>query len=169
MVIIKRTGIEVEYDQNKIVSAIKMANSTVRQLDQLTNEQIMTIADSITESIKTMNRVVNVEEVQDMVEEKISEYGKYKLAKNYIVYRYQHHLDRQSTAFLDKIGSILNTNNEEIQQENANKNPTIISTQRDYMAGEVSKWYARERLFDKDLIEAHNEGIIHIHKQNIVA
>lgn len=169
MVIIKRTGVEVEYDPNKIVSALKKANSSVRQLDQLSEDQIHHIVDTITHKLSISERVYNVEDIQDFVETQISLLGKHKLAKNYIVYRYQHQLDRQSASFLDKIGSILNCNNEEIQQENANKNPTIISVQRDYMAGEVSKWYARERLFDNDLIEAHNNGIIHIHKQNIVA
>ena len=163
MVIIKRTGVEVEYDQNKIVSALKKANSSVRQLDQLSEDQIHHIVDTITHKLSISERVYSVEDIQDFVETQISLLGKHKLAKNYIVYRYQHQLDRQSTSFLDKIGSILNCNNEEIQQENANKNPTIISVQRDYMAGEVSKWYARERLFDNDLIEAHNNGIIHIH------
>ena len=169
MVIIKRTGVEVEFNPSKIEIAIKKANTSVSEIERLSNDEIRHIVDTITHKVSIGPRVYNVEDIQDFVETQIFALGKYKLAKNYIVYRYQHHLDRQSSSFLDKIGSILNTNNEEIQQENANKNPTIISTQRDYMAGEVSKWYARERLFDKDLIEAHNEGIIHIHKQNIVA
>ena len=169
MVIIKRTGVEVEFNPSKIEIAIKKANTSVSEIERLSDDEIRHIVDTITHKVSIDPRVYNVEDIQDFVETQIFALGKYKLAKNYIVYRYQHHLDRQSSSFLDKIGSILNTNNEEIQQENANKNPTIISTQRDYMAGEVSKWYARERLFDKDLIEAHNEGIIHIHKQNIVA
>ena len=163
MVIIKRTGVEVEFNPSKIEIAIKKANTSVSEIERLSDDEIRHIVDAITHKVSVGPRVYNVEDIQDFVETQISALGKYKLAKNYIVYRYQHHLDRQSSSFLDKIGSILNTNNEEIQQENANKNPTIISTQRDYMAGEVSKWYARERLFDKDLIEAHNEGIIHIH------
>ena len=163
MNIIKRNGVEAVYDENKIVTAIKKANGSVTEKDQLTDDQINSIAASITEVIKNGTRTYTVEEVQDMVEENISSLGAYKLAKNYIVYRYQHQLDRESKTFLDKIGSILNANNEEIQQENANKNPTILPTQRDYIAGEVSKWYANERIFPKELVRAHEDGIIHIH------
>lgn len=170
MVILKRTGVEVDYDPNKITTALKKANTSVgSESERLSDDQISHIVDTITEKINSGERVYNVEDIQDFVETQISILGKYKLAKNYIVYRYQHNLDRQSTSFLDKIGSILDCNNEEVQQENANKNPTILSTQRDYMAGEVSKWYAKERLFPKELIDAHEAGIIHIHKQNIVA
>lgn len=169
MNIIKRNGVAVEYDEKKIVSAITKANGSVSVKDQITDGQIEMIASNITEVINSASRTHTVEEIQDMVEEGIASLGAHKLAKNYIVYRYQHQLDRESSTFLDKIGSILNCNNEEIQEENANKNPTILPTQRDYMAGEVSKWYARERLFPKDLIAAHEAGIIHIHKQNIVA
>ena len=163
MNIIKRNGVEVEYDEGKIVSAITRANGSVSVKDQITDGQIEMIASNITEVINSASRTHTVEEIQDMVEEGIASLGAHKLAKNYIVYRYQHQLDRESSTFLDKIGSILNCNNEEIQQENANKNPTILPTQRDYMAGEVSKWYARERLFPKELIAAHEAGIIHIH------
>lgn len=169
MVIIKRTGVEVEYDPKKIETALYKANTSVSGSECLSDEQIKHIVDTITHKLTIGKHVYNVEDIQDFVETQISVLGKHKLAKNYIVYRYQHHLDRQSSSFLDKIGSILQSNNEEIQQDNANKNPTILPTQRDYMAGEVSKWYSKERLFDKDLIEAHDAGIIHIHKQNIVA
>ena len=169
MNIIKRNGVEAVFDESKIVTAIKKANGSVTEKHQLTDEQITSIASSITEVIKNGTRTYNVEEIQDMVEEHISSLGAHKLAKNYIVYRYRHQLDRESKTFLDKIGSILNANNEEIHQENANKNPTILPTQRDYIAGEVSKWYAKERIFPKELVQAHEEGIIHIHKLHIVA
>lgn len=169
MVILKRTGVEVDYDPSKIATALKNANTSVSVTEQLSDDQIKHIVDHITHTLSNSDRVYNVEEIQDFVETQISILGKYKLAKNYIVYRYQHQLDRQSETFLNKIGSILNCNNEEVQQENANKNPTILPTQRDYMAGEVSKWYAKERLFPKELVDAHEAGIIHIHKQNIVA
>lgn len=169
MVIRKRTGVEVEFDPMKIETAIKKANTSVSETEQLSDDQISHIVNTIIHKVSIGSQVYSVEDIQDFVETQISTLGKYKLAKNYIVYRYQHHLDRQSTSFLDKIGSILSCNNEEVQQDNANKNPTILPTQRDYMAGEVSKWYAKERLFPKDLVDAHEAGIIHIHKQNIVA
>lgn len=163
MKIIKRNGSESDFDKLKIFKALSKANSEVKENDQLSNEEMSFIADSIESDSRKYERELNVEEIQDMVENYIMKFGKYNLARAYITYRYRRSIVRQSSTTDDQILSLIECDNEEIKQENSNKNPTIASVQRDYMAGEVSKDIAKRVLLPKDVVKAHEEGLIHFH------
>ena len=139
MKIIKRNGSEAVFDIMKIISAVTRANNVVEEADRLTPMQIRRIAESVELSCQSMNRALSVEEIQDLVEHQIMAHGAYEVAKNYITYRYTRTLVRKSNTTDDKILTLIESNNEEVKQENANKNPTVNAVQRDYMAGEVSK------------------------------
>ena len=163
MKIIKRSGIEVDFNINNIINAVKKANNEVDGNEKLTDEQIEDIANEIKEEVSKSNYSLNVEDIQDSVETKIMDRGKFQLARKYIIYRYAHQLLRQQTVFDSKILSIVDCNNEETKQENSNKNPIINSTQRDYIAGEVSKDISRRLLIPNKVMEADDKGILHFH------
>ena len=169
MKIIKRSGSEVTFDINKIVNAIKGANGDVVPEERLTEDQIALVAHSVEWLCSRSGHTVSVEEVQDMVENQIMAQGRYSVARKYIIYRYNQTLKRQSNTTDDKILSLIECNNEEAKQENSNKNPTVNSVQRDYMAGEVSKDITMRLLLPADVVEAHNEGIIHFHDSDYFA
>ena len=169
MKIVKRNGSEVTFDVNKIVSAIERANVTVPPEQRLRHEQIVDAADVVEAEAQACGHTVTVEEVQDMVEDQIMAKGAFSVARNYITYRYVQGLKRQSNTTDDKILSLIECNNEEVKQENSNKNPTVNSVQRDYMAGEVSKDLTMRMLLPEDVVEAHNEGIIHFHDSDYYA
>ncbi len=163
MKIIKRNGEEREFDVSKIQNAIHKANAEVGEKDQLSKALIEKIASEIEQSCEGFARVMNVEEIQDSVETKLMEYGAYEVARKYITYRYVHALLRKANTTDNTILSLINCSNEEAKQENSNKNPVINSTQRDYMAGEVSKDISRRMLLPEKIIAAHDKGIIHFH------
>ena len=168
MNIIKRSGAEVLFDRRKIVRAIEKANVRVKESDRLSSSQIGSIADDIEIECHKEGHALSVEDIQDLVETGIMERGAYEVAKLYITYRYHHKLLRENTT--DKqILSLIEENNEEVKQENSNKNPTVVSVQRDYMAGEVSKDITRRFLLDADIAEAHAAGIIHFHDADYFA
>ena len=169
MKIIKRNGAEVEYDIQKIITAITKANETVEEAARMTPLQIRRIAESVEISCQQMNRSLSVEEVQDLVEDQIMAHGAFEVAKKYITYRYTRTLVRRSNTTDDRILSLIECNNEEVKQENSNKNPTVNSVQRDYMAGEVSKDITRRILLPPDIVEAHEAGIIHFHDADYYA
>ena len=169
MKIIKRNGSEVAFDIDKIIIAISKANKTVGENERMTPMQIQRIAESVVLCCEKLGRSPSVEEVQDMVEKQIMAHGAFEVAKSYITYRYTRTLVRQSNTTDDKILSLIECNNEEAKQENANKNPVVNSTQRDYMAGEVSRDITNRLLLPKDIVEAHNEGIIHFHDADYYA
>ncbi len=169
MKIIKRNGSEAEFDITKIISAVSKANLNVDESCRMTTVQIKRIAESVVLSCEQLGRSPAVEEVQDMVEHQIMAHGAFEVAKAYITYRYTRNLIRQSNTTDDKILSLIECNNEEAKQENSNKNPVINSTQRDYMAGEVSRDITNRILLPKDIVEAHNEGIIHFHDTDYYA
>ena len=169
MTIIKRSGVEVEFDPQKIVNAVSKANQSVSDINRMTNEQIEEIASAVTAICKNMGRAASVEEVQDLVEHQIMAQGAFAVAKNYITYRYTRSLVRQSNTTDEKIMSLIECNNEEVKQENSNKNPIVNSTQRDYMAGEVSRDITERLLLPPDIVEAHKEGIIHFHDSDYFA
>ncbi len=169
MKIIKRNGSEAEFDITKIISAVSKANLNVDESCRMTAVQIKRIAESVVLSCEQLGRSPAVEEVQDMVEHQIMAHGAFEVAKAYITYRYTRNLIRQSNTTDDKILSLIECNNEEAKQENSNKNPVINSTQRDYMAGEVSRDITNRILLPKDIVEAHNEGIIHFHDTDYYA
>ena len=169
MKIIKRNGSEVVFDITKIIMAISKANDTVAEADRMTPVQIQRIAQSVELQCQKMNRAPTVEEIQDMVEHHIMAHGAFEVAKNYITYRYTRSLVRKSNTTDDKILSLIECNNEEAKQENSNKNPVVNSTQRDYMAGEVSRDITNRILLPQDIVEAHNEGIIHFHDTDYYA
>ena len=169
MKIIKRNGSEAAFDIAKIIVAISKANDTVDESIRMTPIQIQRIAESVVLSCEQLGRSPNVEEVQDLVEKQIMAHGAFEVAKNYITYRYTRALVRQSNTTDDKILSLIECNNEEAKQENSNKNPVVNSTQRDYMAGEVSRDITNRILLPKDIVEAHNEGIIHFHDTDYFA
>ncbi|WP_417080629.1 anaerobic ribonucleoside-triphosphate reductase [Mobilibacterium timonense] len=169
MKVIKRNGAEVEFDIDKIVTAITKANNAVPEAIRMTKVQIQRISDSVAVSCDTLGRAPSVEEIQDMVERQIMQHGAYEVAKAYITYRYTRTLVRQSNTTDDKILTLIDRNNEEVKQENSNKNPVINSTQRDYMAGEVSKDLSSRILLPQDIVEAHNEAIIHFHDMDYYA
>ncbi len=169
MKIIKRNGSEAEFDITKIISAISKANLNVDEGCRMTVVQIKRIAESVVLSCEQLGRSPSVEEVQDMVEHQIMAHGAFEVAKAYITYRYTRNLVRQSNTTDDKILSLIECNNEEAKQENSNKNPVINSTQRDYMAGEVSRDITNRILLPADIVEAHNEGIIHFHDTDYYA
>ena len=169
MNVIKRNGSEVSFDINKIRAAITKANESVPEEIRMTDLQIDRIAESVEFSCFKMKRSPSVEEIQDMVEYQIMAHGAYEVSKNYITYRYTRSLVRKSNTTDDKIISLIECNNEEAKQENSNKNPIVNSTQRDYMAGEVSKDITERLLLPQDIVEAHKEGIIHFHDADYFA
>ena len=169
MKIMKRNGSEVVFDITKIIIAVTKANESVEEPDRMTPVQIQRIAESVELQCQKMNRAPTVEEIQAMVEHHIMAHGAFEVAKHYITYRYTRALVRQSNTTDDKILSLIECNNEEAKQENSNKNPVVNSTQRDYMAGEVSRDITNRILLPKDIVEAHNEGIIHFHDTDYYA
>ena len=169
MKIIKRNGSEVDFNIEKIITAISKANDAAEETLQLTPVQIQRIAESVVLSCEKLGRSPSVEEVQDMVEHQIMAHGAFELAKAYITYRYTRALVRQANTTDDKILSLIECNNEEAKQENSNKNPVVNSTQRDYMAGEVSRDISSRILLPKEIVDAHNEGIIHFHDTDYYA
>ena len=169
MKIIKRNGAEAVFDLSKIESAITRANAAVAEQFQMTATQIHRIAESVALSCQEMGRSPAVEEIQDLVEKAIMAHGAFEVAKQYITYRYTRSLIRRSNTTDDRILSLIESNNEEVKQENANKNPTVNAVQRDYMAGEVSKDITRRILLPKEVVEAHEAGIIHFHDSDYYA
>ena len=169
MKIIKRNGAEVAFDIQKIERAITKANNSVTEADRMTPVQIGRIAESVELKCQKMNRAPTVEEIQDMVEHHIMAHGAFEVAKHYITYRYTRSLVRRANTTDDKILSLIECNNEEAKQENSNKNPVVNSTQRDYMAGEVSRDITNRLLLPQDIVEAHEEGIIHFHDTDYFA
>ncbi len=169
MKIIKRNGSEAVFDITKIIQAIGRANRTAAENEQLTPTQIQRIAERVELNCREMNRSPGVEEIQDLVETQIMAHGAYDVAKKYITYRYTRNLVRQANTTDDQILSLIECNNEEVKQENSNKNPTVNSVQRDYMAGEVSKDITRRILLPQDIVEAHEAGIIHFHDSDYFA
>ena len=163
MKIIKRSGEEVEFDVQKIKTAISKANESVMDYEKLTEDQIFEIASRIEDAIQNISRTVSVEEIQDMVENQLMAANAFSVARNYITYRYKRALVRKSNTTDEQILSLIECNNEEVKQENSNKNPIINSVQRDYMAGEVSKDLTKRILLPQDIVEAHEKGIIHFH------
>ena len=169
MKLIKRNGSEVIFDREKIYLAVKKANEAVEENQRITDEDIENIALEVERICLTMVRSAGVEEIQDLVEKEIMKLGAFDLAKAYITYRYKRALIRKSNTTDDKIMSLIECNNEEVKQENANKNPTVNSVQRDYMAGEVSKDITRRLLLPEDIVKAHEEGLIHFHDADYFA
>ena len=169
MNIIKRSGVEVGFNAIKIENAVRKANATVQELDRLTEPQIQSVVSRVTSLCGKMRRSPNVEEIQDMVEEEIMKQQAYKVAANYITYRYKRELVRKSNSTDKQILSLLECNNEEVLQENSNKNPVVNSVQRDYMAGEVSKDITKRFLLPHDIVEAHDKGLIHFHDADYFA
>jgi anaerobic ribonucleoside-triphosphate reductase len=169
MKIIKRSGAEVTFDRSKIATAITKANNEAKETDRLTDKQIQSIVDDIEIECNKQQHALNVEEIQELVEDGIMEAHAFDVAKIYITYRYKHNLMRKANTTDAQIMSLLEENNEEVKQENSNKNPTVVSVQRDYMAGEVSKDITRRFLLDEDIERAHEEGIIHFHDADYFA
>ena len=169
MKLIKRNGSEVIFDREKIYLAVKKANDAVEENQRISDESIENIALEVERICLTMVRSPGVEEIQDLVEKEIMKLGAFDLAKAYITYRYKRALIRKSNTTDDKIMSLIECNNEEVKQENANKNPTVNSVQRDYMAGEVSKDITRRLLLPEDIVKAHEEGLIHFHDADYFA
>ncbi len=169
MKLIKRNGSEAVFDGEKISVAVRKANVAVEEKDRITEKAIELITENVVRGCEAMGRAVSVEEVQDMVEDEIMKLGAFTLAKAYITYRYKRELVRKSNTTDDKILTLIECNNEEVKQENANKNPTVNSVQRDYMAGEVSKDITRRILLPADIVKAHEEGIIHFHDADYFA
>jgi anaerobic ribonucleoside-triphosphate reductase len=167
--VIKRDGSEVEFDAQKIYNAISKANNTVDEAIRMTSVQIQRITKSVTLQCTDLGRFPAVEEIQDMVEQQIMQHGAYEVAKRYIRYRYTRSLVRQANTTDDKILTLIDNSNEEAKQENSNKNPVINSTQRDYMAGEVSRDLTRRLLLPEDIVQAHEAGIIHFHDADYFA
>ena len=169
MKVIKRNGSEVDFDITKIIAAITKANDVVEESERMTPMQIRRIAESVDLACQKMNRSPSVEEIQDLVEKQIMAHGAFEVAKRYITYRYTRSLVRRSNTTDEKILSLIECCNEEAKQENSNKNPVVNSTQRDYMAGEVSRDITNRILLPPDIVEAHNEGIIHFHDSDYFA
>ena len=169
MKIIKRSGAENTFDKEKIENAVAKANITVEEKDRLSEGEIGEIAQNIEDKCSEMNRAMDVETIQDWVEADIMRHGKYTVAKHYITYRYERSIVRQANTTDKQILSLLNFENEEVKQENANKNPTVNSVQRDYMAGEISKDLTARLLLDPEIVKAHNEGLIHFHDSDYFA
>ena len=169
MKVIKRNGSEVDFDITKIIAAITKANDVVEESERMTPMQIRRIAESVDLACQKMNRSPSVEEIQDLVEKQIMAHGAFEVAKRYITYRYTRSLVRRSNTTDEKILSLIECCNEEAKQENSNKNPVVNSTQRDYMAGEDSRDITNRILLPPDIVEAHNEGIIHFHDSDYFA
>ena len=168
MNIIKRNGNEVAFEANKIGEAISKANKSIKDIDRISDETIKNIQKKIENNCLNSHHTVSVEEVQDMVEKELYNVHAYTLMKAYMLYRYDRSIARKKNTIDDSILTLLNDSNEEIKQENSNKNPTIISVQRDYMAGEVSKDIVRRYIFPKDLMESHDNGELHIHDMDYI-
>ncbi len=169
MNIIKRSGAQVVYDGSKIIHALTQANKTVSPDKQLSDADIRSIEAYVFATAESMNRALSVEEIQDMVEDQIMKRGAFQLAKNYIKYRYQRFLERKANTTDDRILALIECNNEEVKQENSNKNPTVNSVQRDYMAGEVSRDITNRLLLPQDIVQAHEDGLIHFHDSDYFA
>ena len=169
MKIIKRSGSENEFDADKIVAAINKANTEVPTIERLSEEQICEIASNVEKICEDMHRALNVEEIQDLVEDQIMNKRAFALARKYITYRYNRALVRKSNSTDKQILSLIECDNEEVMQENSNKNPTVNSVQRDYMAGEVSKDITKRFLLPEDIVRAHEQGIIHFHDSDYFA
>ena len=169
MKIIKRNGSEAVFDITKIIAAITKANNVVPESQRLTNHQIIEIADKVQATCLGRGHAMNVEEIQDIVEDAIMATGAYEVARKYITYRYVQNLKRTHNTTDDRILSLIECNNEEVKQENSNKNPTVNSVQRDYMAGEVSKDLTMRMLLPPEVVKAHEEGIIHFHDADYYA
>ena len=169
MKIIKRNGSEAVFDITKIISAITKANKVVPEAQRLSKQQIIEISDQVQEVCYARGHAMNVEEIQDIVEDAIMATGAYEVARKYITYRYVQSLKRTHNTTDDKILSLIECNNEEVKQENSNKNPTVNSVQRDYMAGEVSKDLTMRMLLPPEIVKAHEEGIIHFHDADYYA
>ncbi|MFC2705647.1 MAG: anaerobic ribonucleoside-triphosphate reductase [Olsenella profusa] len=169
MKIIKRNGSEVTFDTEKIVNAIKAANAEVPEGDRLTNREIRFASLNVEDECASAGHTVTVEEVQDLVEDQLMALDRFVVARKYIIYRYLQNQKRRKNTTDDKILSLIESNNEEVKQENSNKNPTVVSVQRDYMAGEVSKDLACRQLLPQDVVEAHDAGIIHFHDADYYA
>ena len=169
MRIIKRSGAEVDFDISKIISAIYKANAVVGEDDKLKKAQVDRIANTVENQCMSMNRAMSVEEIQDMVEDGIMRENAYEVARRYITYRYVQSIKRKQNTTDDKILALIECDNEEVKQENSNKNPTVASVQRDYMAGEVSKDLTERILLDTEIVEAHRAGILHFHDADYFA
>ncbi len=169
MKIIKRSGKEAEFDLSKIIGAVIKANNEVVETDRLTSEQINELAKKVESICAGRTRSLNVEEIQDLVEDEIMRLNKFNLARTYITYRYKRQLVRKANTTDERILTLIECNNEEVKQENSNKNPTVNSVQRDYMAGEVSKDITKRILLPQDIVKAHEEGIIHFHDADYYA
>ena len=169
MKIIKRNGAEVPFDITKIITAVTKASDSVGGQSRLTKDQITQIAADVTDQCQALNRAVNVEEVQDMVENQLMDIQAHDVARHYITYRYVQSLKRQTNTTDERILSLIECQNEEVKQENANKNPTVNSVQRDYMAGEISKDLTARLLLDPEIVKAHQEGLIHFHDSDYFA
>ncbi len=169
MKIIKRNGAEVPFDITKIITAVTKASDSVGGKSRLTREQITQIAAAVTDQCQALNRAVSVEEVQDLVENQLMDIKAHDIARHYITYRYVQSLKRQTNTTDERILSLIECQNEEVKQENANKNPTVNSVQRDYMAGEISKDLTARLLLDPEIVKAHQEGLIHFHDSDYFA
>ena len=169
LVVIKRNGEEAEFNKQKIYNAVSAANKEVELIHQLSTYQIEAVTQNVSEKIFAASHAVSVEDIQDMVEIAIMEMRGYEVAQKYVRYRHNRELARKSNTTDDGILSLINLSNEEIKQENSNKNPTVNSTQRDYMAGEVSKDLTMRVLLPEDVVKAHKEGIIHFHDSDYFA
>ena len=169
MKIIKRNGAEVPFDISKIITAVTKASDSVDGQSQLKQEQIIQIASAVTDQCQSLNRAVSVEEVQDMVENQLMDIHAHDIARHYITYRYIQSLKRQTNTTDERILSLIECQNEEVKQENSNKNPTVNSVQRDYMAGEISKDLTARLLLDPEIVKAHQDGLIHFHDSDYFA
>ena len=169
MKIIKRNGAEVPFDITKIITAVTKASDSVSGQSRLTKDQITQIAAAVTDQCQALNRAVSVEEVQDLVENQLMDIQAHDVARHYITYRYVQSLKRQTNTTDERILSLIECQNEEVKQENANKNPTVNSVQRDYMAGEISKDLTARLLLDPEIVKAHQEGLIHFHDSDYFA
>ena len=169
MKIIKRNGKEVEFDASKISAAIEAANNEVVETDRLSEEDIDNMTNNVKYRCEKMGRALSVEEIQNLVEDEIMKLNAFEIARKYITYRYKRALVRKANTTDEQILSLIECDNEEVKQENSNKNPTVNSVQRDYMAGEVSKDITRRLLLPADIVKAHEEGIIHFHDSDYFA
>ena len=167
MKVIKRNASEVDFDIGKIINAITKANDSMSK--KISTEEITDIAEYVEYKCRKMPHTPTVEDIQDLVEKQLMAKGAFDLAKQYVLYRYNHELMRRTNTTDDKILSLIDLNNEEVKQENSNKNPTVNSVQRDYMAGEISRDLTNRVLLSEDIVKAHNEGIIHFHDSDYFA
>ena len=169
MKIIKRSGAEVTFDPQKIIVAVTKANESVVPSQRMSEIQIKRIAEDVENAAANINRSLSVEEIQDMVEDQIMNQRAFDVARRYITYRYNRALIRKSNTTDEQIISLIECNNEEVKQENSNKNPTVNSVQRDYMAGEVSKDITKRILLSPDIVDAHERGLLHFHDADYFA